>query len=135
MRELRGIRQGSANEKGNNRIGQQDNLTHQYSQSDMAKDLHMSRQQLQDYKKLLNLIPELKDMVKQNELSATVGYKIWARMPHEEQNKFFEEIGCEKIKTLTQKATKEYIDKINSLEKELDITISYRQAYRIERSS
>lgn len=105
--------------KGNNQHSLQHNVT-STSQADMAKELHMTRQQLQRYKKLLNLIPELQDMVKQNELSATVGYKIWARMPQEEQEKFFNDIGREKIKDLSQKATQQYIDKIRNLEKELE---------------
>ena len=71
--------------KGNHQKVNRDNL---YSQKDLAEDLHMSQQQLQDYKKLLNLIPELQDMILHKELSATVGYKIWARMPQEEQKRF-----------------------------------------------
>lgn len=49
--------------KGNHQKVKQHNVTQAYSQEDMAKDLHMTRQQLQRYKKLLNLIPELQDMV------------------------------------------------------------------------
>lgn len=32
-------------------------------------------------------------MVEQDELSATIGHQIWARMPQDEQNKFFNDIG------------------------------------------
>lgn len=53
-------------------------------------------------------------------MKATVGYKIWAKMPQEEQEKFFNDIGREKIKTLTQKATQQYIDKIKRLQEELE---------------
>ena len=56
----------------------QDNLTLKSSQSDLAEELNISRQQLQDYKKLTNLIPELQQMIEN-------GYKIWAKMPHEEK--------------------------------------------------
>lgn len=90
------------------------------SQEDISKQLGITSKQLRNLKKLQDLIPELQDMIEQDQLSATVGYKIWARMPQEEQEKFFNDIGCEKIKTLTQKATKEYIDRINSLENDLE---------------
>lgn len=77
----------------------QDNLTS--NQSDLAEELNISRQQLQDYKKLTNLIPELQTMVENGSMKATVGYKIWAKMSEEEQEKFFNDIGKEKIKTMT----------------------------------
>lgn len=123
LERIKGVRQGSAGGVGvnqYNKVLQQDNLTQAYSQKDMAEELGITRQQLQDYKKLLNLIPELQQMVENGSMKATVGYKIWARMSIEEQEKLFNDIGREKIKTLTQKATKEYIDRINSLEKDLE---------------
>lgn len=106
---------------GGDRKSKQDNLTLKSSQSDLAEELNISRQQLQDYKKLTNLIPELQQMIENGSMKATVGYKIWAKMPQGEQEKFFNDIGREKIKTLTQKATQQYIDKIRNLEKELEI--------------
>lgn len=90
------------------------------TQKQIAEEFGITPRQMQRLKKLQDLIPELQDMVEQDELSASIGYQIWARMPSEEQEKFFNNIGRDKIKTLTQKATKEYIDKINSLEKDLE---------------
>ena len=84
LERIKGIRQGSAGKVSLDG----DNLSPKYSQKDMAEELHISQRQLSDYKKLLNLIPELQDMVLNKELSATVGYKIWARMPQDEQEKF-----------------------------------------------
>lgn len=57
-------------------------------------------------------------MVENGSMKATVGYKIWAKMDKEEQEKFFNEIGRERIKTMTQKATKEYIEKVKLEENE-----------------
>lgn len=121
LERIKGIRQGSNNEKGNNRIGERENLADKISQSDLAEQLHISTRQMQDYKKLLNLIPELQEMINENEMKASVGYKVWAKMPKEEQEKFFNEIGRERIKNLTQKATQEYINKINNLENQLEV--------------
>lgn len=90
LERIKGIRQGSAGGVGvnqYNKVLQQDNLTQAYSQKDMAEELGITRQQLQDYKKLLNLIPEFQQMIENGSMKATVGYKIWAKMPPEEQEK------------------------------------------------
>lgn len=49
-------------------------------QSDIAEELNMNQRQLQRYKELTNLIPELQDLIENNQMKATVGYKIWAKM-------------------------------------------------------
>ncbi|MDQ0479788.1 hypothetical protein QOZ93_001530 [Hathewaya limosa] len=83
LERIYGIRQGSANEKGINQyIGQSDNLTHQKTQVDLAKQLAMSKQQLSDYKKLNELIPELQSLVETGDLKSTTAYKIWAKCPN-----------------------------------------------------
>ncbi|WP_315114509.1 hypothetical protein [uncultured Clostridium sp.] len=55
------------------------------TQKDLANQLDISQQQLQDYKKLNDLIPELQSLVENGTLKATTAYKIWAKMPPEEQ--------------------------------------------------
>jgi len=89
LERIYGIRQGG--DRAN-----QDNLDLK-TQKDLADQVGISQQQLGDYKKLTTLIPELQQMVENGSMKATVGYKIWAKMPQEEQEKFFEEIGREKI--------------------------------------
>jgi hypothetical protein len=78
--------------KGNNQNSLQDNLTSK-TQSDLVAQIGVSGQQLQDYKRLSNLIPELQSLVENDALKATTAYKIWAKMPIEEQEVFFNEIG------------------------------------------
>ena len=73
------------------------------TQEDLAKELGISQDTLTNYKKLNNLIPELQSLIENKAMKATVGYKIWAKMPQEKQEKFFNEIGRDKIKKLTQK--------------------------------
>lgn len=53
LERIKGIRQGSAGKVSL----EQNNFTPKYSQEDLSKDLQISKQQLQDYKKLTNLIP------------------------------------------------------------------------------
>ena len=115
LERIKGIRRGG---HGNNQYTQnQDNLD-SATQSDLAKEINISQQQLGDYKKLLKLIPELQQMIENGSMKATVGYKVWSKMDKEEQEKFFNEIGREKLKTMTQKATKEYIEKVQEKEEE-----------------
>lgn len=97
LERIKGVRQGN-----NQYSSLSDNLT-STTQSNIANELNISRQQLQDYKKLTKLIPELQQMIENNEVKATIGYKVYAKLSKEEQEKFLNEIGKDKIKELTQK--------------------------------
>ncbi|WP_444939612.1 hypothetical protein [Paenibacillus kribbensis] len=46
-------------------------MTQQKTQTDIAHELGIAKQQLYNYKKLLTLIPELQDMIEDQELKAT----------------------------------------------------------------
>lgn len=86
LERIKGIRKGSANEKGNNRIGEGNNFSHQTtSQKDLAEEIGLDERQLRNFKKLSNLIPELQQMVENGSIKAIVGYKILAKMSQEEQ--------------------------------------------------
>lgn len=65
LERLYGIRSGSVNEKGNNRIGEPNNSVDQKSQSDLAAQMGISVDTLQNYKLLSEMIPELKENVAQ----------------------------------------------------------------------
>lgn len=58
-----GIRNGSANEKGNNRIGEPNSSDDQKSQSDLAAQMGISVDTLQNYKILSEMIPELEELL------------------------------------------------------------------------
>lgn len=118
LERIKGIKNGG--NRGNQYKVAEPNNSDVPTQKQLAEDLNVKQDTITNYKKLLNLIPELQQMVENGSMKATVGYKIWARMSQEEQNKFFENIGREKIKKLSQKATQQYIDKIRNLEKELE---------------
>ena len=78
-------------QNGGDRKSDKDNLNLP-TQKNLASDLKISQQQLQDYKKLTNLIPELQDLIESNQMKATVGYKIWAKMTQEEQEKLSKKV-------------------------------------------
>lgn len=120
LERIYGIRQGSANEKGDNKIGDQNNLGDQKTQKDLAKQLNITDEQLRNYKKLTTLIPELQTMVEHNDLKATTAYKIYAKLSPEEQEELLEKIGIEKLKKLTQKQAVEEVDKLKEEKEKLE---------------
>lgn len=111
LERIYGIRQGSSNEKGINQYTSCDqNNFGDKTQKELSSQLNMSDEQLRNYKKLNNLIPEFQELVEEGKLKATTAYKIWAKLPQDEQERFFEEIGEEKISKMSQKKTEEYIN-------------------------
>lgn len=63
LERLYGVRDGSSNEKGNNRIGEPNNSVDNVTQSDLAAKLGMSVDTLQNYKMLADMIPELEELM------------------------------------------------------------------------
>lgn len=63
LERLYGIRDGSFNAKGNNRIGEQNNSVDNVTQSDLATQLGISVDTLQNYKMLADMIPELEELM------------------------------------------------------------------------
>ena len=50
------------------------------TQKDLADQIGIDQSQLINYKKLTTLIPELQDLIETDQIKATAGYKIWAKM-------------------------------------------------------
>ena len=63
MERIYGVREGSLNEKGNNRIGEPNNSGDQITQSDIAAQMGISVDTLQNYKMMAEMIPELEDLM------------------------------------------------------------------------
>lgn len=63
LERIYGVRNGSSNEKGNNRIGEPNNSVDKISQSDIATQMCISVDTLQNYKLLSEMIPELEELL------------------------------------------------------------------------
>lgn len=63
LERIYGVREGSLNEKGNNRIGEPNNSGDQITQSDIAAQMGISVDTLQNYKMMAEMIPELEDLM------------------------------------------------------------------------
>lgn len=77
LERIKGIRQGSAGGNGSNQYNKMLNPNNsdeaKYSQKQLATDLNIKQDTITNYKKLLNLIPELQQMIENGSMKATVG--------------------------------------------------------------
>lgn len=76
LERLYGIRDGSANEKGNNRIGEPNYSVDQMTQSDIAAKMGISVDTLQNYKLLSEMIPELEELINTGIVTKTTALAI-----------------------------------------------------------
>lgn len=88
------------------------------SQEDIAEELGINIDTYRRDKKLLELIPELQDLLLEGKLTTSVASRLLARLPQEEQNELLEELGQDKVQEMTQKQMQEYIDKIKNKDEE-----------------
>ena len=119
MEESYGVRQGSANKKGV--IIGDTTLLGDVSQDVIAKELGINIESYRQYKKLTTLIPELQELSLEGNITTSVASRVLARLTQEEQLELFNELGEDRLKEMTQKEVKEYIDKNDKLEQELRI--------------
>lgn len=90
----------------------------------LAEEFNMTQQQLNNYKRLLNLIPELQNLIEDGELSPTIGYTVLSKLSKEDQQKLINDLGKDYISQLTQKKAEELIknkenNTINQLKSDL----------------
>ncbi|MFL0194437.1 ParB N-terminal domain-containing protein [Clostridium sp. WILCCON 0269] len=110
---LCGVRQGSMNSKGFN-VGDKLSLT----QEQIAKELGTDVRTIQRLKKLRTLSPELQQLIDNGTVKYTTALNVWAKLSNEEQQKFIEELGKDKIADMTRKQTEEYLKQKEELEEE-----------------
>jgi hypothetical protein len=77
LERIYGIREGSTNKKGNNRIGDEKVFRHQSTQEQLADIIGVSVDTLSNYKKLTELVPELQDWVETVMLRQNRKFRIW----------------------------------------------------------
>ena len=91
------------------------------NQEEVAEKLGIDINTYKRYKKLTTLIPELQELSLEGNITTSVASRVLARLSQEEQLELFNELGEDKLKEMTQKEVKEYIDKNNKLEQELKV--------------
>lgn len=114
LERIYGIRSGSFNIKGDNRIGEPNNSVDQISQADLANKIGISVDTLQNYKKLTEMIPELEELVDTGIATPTTALAIMRNLSEDEQLEMISSLDT--TKRITQKQVQQYIDKIKELE-------------------
>lgn len=123
LERIYGIRNGSFNEKGNNRIGDQNNFGDQMSQQDLAAKLNMTDQTLRNYKLLTEMIPELEELVDTGMVTKTTALALMKNLSSEDQKALLDSIPTDKKYTQRQMdmEIQKYKEKISQLVKEKEI--------------
>lgn len=117
LEECYGIKRGG---NGSNQFAKTDNVENSKSQKDIAEQLGMSVDTYGNAKKLLDLIPELQELLEQGRLTTSTASRILARLSSKEQKEVLDTIGADAISEMTQKQVKQYIEDNNRLKNELE---------------
>lgn len=96
------------------------NFSNLKTQGDIASEFNIDQTQLINYKKLLKLIPELQELIETGEMPASIGYRVWARLPEQEQRQLVESLGTEYLQSLTQKQTETLVSEWKQKTAELE---------------
>ncbi|MGJ9381508.1 DUF3102 domain-containing protein [Salipaludibacillus sp. CF4.18] len=107
---------------GNGSNQWRDENNFQPSKKQLSEQIGLTQQQVNNFRKLNTLIPELQDMVEDGDLKSTTAHLVWSKLSKEEQGKFFNEIGKEQISQMTQKQTQEYL-KLQEEVEQLNFTL------------
>jgi len=120
LERIEGIRSGSANLLGENRIGDQNILGHQKTQTDLAEELGISDQTIRNYKALADATPTLQEIVEAGKITPTSALKIIRSMPEEEQEAIAKEIAKAEEPRVTPGQIAELEQRLKKAEAERD---------------
>lgn len=114
---LYGIKNGGSGFYGNQH-SKNEELTNNFTapqktEKDIADMMGMSRQQLQNYKKLTEMIPELEELVDTGIATPTTALAIMRNLSEDEQLEMISSLDT--TKKITQKQVQQYIDEIREL--------------------
>lgn len=85
------------------------------TQETLAKEIGISVDALNRYKKLTNLIPELQNMVEENQIYTTVASTILSKLSPIDQQQLILTYGKDEIEKATQKQTQEMVDEMTRI--------------------
>ena len=113
MERLYGIHQGN----GSNQYEQKpNNSAIAVTQSDLATQLGISVDTLQNYKMLADMIPELEELMDTGIVSKSTALSMIKNLPEEEQESLIESLDT--TKKITKREVQKYVDEIKRLKKE-----------------
>ncbi|WP_346913835.1 ParB/RepB/Spo0J family partition protein [Clostridium sp.] len=95
------------------------------TQLDIAKELGVDVKTLRNLKNLQTLSPDLQELISDGTVKYTTALSVWSKLSQEEQSKLIEDLGRDKIKSLTQKATEELLSRYLKQAKGREISLFY----------
>jgi ParB-like chromosome segregation protein Spo0J len=115
LERIYGVRQGSSG-----KVSLEDTMRPLKTSKDIANELNISKTTYKENKKLLDLTPELQELVETKKLTTSIASRIIARLPQEQQEELLNELGKDELSKMTQKQMQQYIDENNKLKYELE---------------
>lgn len=96
------------------------------SYDDISKSLGVSKSTLKDLLEIdRKLIPQIRELFDNGEINKKTANKVWCKLSPEDQEKFFNEIGRDKISQMTQAQTQKYIDDLKQGRRYLELERIY----------
>ena len=93
------------------------NCCHSLSQEQIAQSLGISERTLRDLLEIdRKLIPQIRELFDNGEVNKKTANRVWCKLSPEDQEKFFNEIGKDKIVQMTQMQTQQYIEQLRKAE-------------------
>lgn len=115
LERIYGIREGSAGGTGANQHTKELE-SNNFTEADLAEQLGMTRQTLQNYKQLADLIPEVEDFLDTGMISATTALAITRQLSVDDQVTLLSKLDANQ--KYTAKKLQPYIDEIKKLKAE-----------------
>lgn len=96
------------------------------TQKEIAESLGVSVSTLNELLEIdRKLIPQIRELFDNGEINKKTANKVWCRLSPEDQEKFFNEIGRDKISQMTQAQTQKYIDDLKQGRRYLELERIY----------
>lgn len=102
------------NKHGGNRAS---GKTCRLTQFEIAQSLGISERALRELLEIdRKLIPQIRELFDNGKITKYTANKVWCRLSPEDQERFFNEIGRDKIAQMTQTQTQQYIEQLRKAE-------------------
>ena len=128
LERIAGVRDGSTNKPGDNRIGEPQNAVHAKTQADLAKELGMSVDKIQRYKALASSSPGIQEAIEEGKITPTTALKIIRGLSQEEQEALADQLTGARY---TGAQIREMADELASNRKDME---SLRQSLEEEKA-
>ena len=122
LERIYGIKNGGSGYYGNQHEELSNNFKAPKTQEQLASDMGITVQTLQNYKMMSEMIPELEDLMDTGIVTKTTALAMMKSLSPQEQEELISSLDT--TKRITQKEMQKYIDKVKESEKRLENQVS-----------